>query len=309
MPIFSVNFLRTLATSLFAIGWAILLLVSTDTPAQTGAAVIPEPQFAKVPMKGAGLFGATLELTTEIFKPAGAGPFPVLVYAHGRSGTQQERSALSEVVPREFLNFWLTKGFAVVAPARPGYGKTGGSDREVPGHRWDGNRCIGTLDPERVAEVAGAAILATVGWVREQPWANASKLILSGNSVGGLTSVSLGAINPTGVLGYINFAGGVGGNPALSPGKSCAPERVRDAYATYGKSTRLPSLWLYAENDLFWGPDMPRVWHTAFAAGGSPSKLITTPPLPGQDGHELIFLGRSLWVEPVDAFLKQLGFD
>ena len=310
MPISPMIFMRTLAISVAAIGWAILPFVSTDTLAQTGAAVIPEPQFAKVPMTGAGPFGGTLELITEVFKPAGAGPFPVLIYVHGRSGTQQERSALSEVVPREFLNFWLTKGFAVVAPARPGYGKTGGSDREAPGHSWDrNNRCVGTPNPERVAEVAGAAILAAIGWVREQPWANASKLILSGNSVGGLTSVSLGATNPTGVLGYVNFAGGVGGNPALSPGKSCAPERLREAYAAYGKSTRMPSLWLYAENDLFWGPDMPRVWHAAFAAGGSPSKFVTTPPLPGQDGHELIFLGRSHWVEPVNAFIKQLGFE
>jgi len=115
--------------------------------AQTAESAAPAIQVVKVPMKGAGAFGSALDLSTELFKPAGPGPFPVLVYAHGRSGTQKERSALAEVIPRQFLSFWLSRGFAVVAPARPGYGKTGGSDREVPGHSWDGTPMATQIPP------------------------------------------------------------------------------------------------------------------------------------------------------------------
>ena len=289
---------------------AVLFESLTLCRAQTVESATPAVQLAKVPMKGAGVFGSTLDLSTEVFRPAGPGPFPVLVYAHGRSGTQQERSALAEVVPRQFLSFWLARGFAVVAPARPGYGKTGGTDREVPWHSWDGSgNCSGVPYPERVASTAAAAILAAVNWAREQPWANGSKILLAGNSVGGLTSAALAATSPLGVVAYINFAGGIAGNPDQAPGKSCAPERVREAFAAYGKTARIPSLWLYAQNDKYWGPDTPRQWHAAYVASGSAAEFIATPPVPNSDGHELIFVGRELWAPAVESFLKRIGLE
>ncbi len=278
--------------------------------AQTAESAALPIQLVNVPMKGAGVFGSTLDLSTELFKPAGPGPFPVLVYAHGRSGSQQERSALAEVIPRQFLNFWLARGFAVIAPARPGYGQTGGSDREVPGHSWDGRgNCSGVPSPERVAATASAAILAAVDWAREQPWAINSKILVAGNSVGGLTSAALAAANPPGVVAYINFAGGIAGNPDQAPGRSCAPEKVREAFALYGKTARIPSLWLYAQNDKFWGADAPRQWHAAYVASGGAAEFVATPPVPNTDGHELIFVGRDLWAPVVEPFLKRVGLE
>ena len=300
----SVLSLNSLVIACLALG----LGLSAPAGAQDAKGSTAEPRFVSIPVKGAGLFGGALDMVTEVFTPAGAGPFPVVVYAHGRDGTQQERSSMREVIPRAYLQYWLAKGFAVVAPMRPGYGKTGGTDRELPGHRWDNfGGCIGSPNVEAVATAAGSAILAALDWARQQSWANASAVLLSGNSVGGLTVVALGAGSPAGVVGYINFVGGVAGNPSRSPGKSCEPDRVREAFRAYGKSTRLPNLWLYAENDLYWGPDVPKAWHAAFTAGGSPSTFVMTTPVPGPDGHDLLFNGRTLWSEHVDAFLKQIG--
>ena len=286
------------------------LLVVIDVHAQVPVDNASEQRVAQVPMRGVGVFGSTLQLHTEVFKPIGVGPYPVLVYSHGRSGTQKERDAMSEVIPRAYLQFWLLRGFAVVAPARPGYGATGGSDREMPGHGWNSaGACLGTPNPEKVAMIASTAVEATINWLVDQPWANTKKLILSGNSVGGLATVLLGSKSLPGVLGYINFAGGIAGNPDISPGKSCAPDRVQAAYAKWGQSTRTPNLWLYAENDLFWGSDAPKQWHASFATGGSQTKLVTTGPVPGKDGHDLIFVGQALWSEHVDAFIKTNGFN
>lgn len=292
---------------------ALLVLVAsaaTSAWAQAVAPATPAMQVAKIPMAGAGFFGSTLEMYTEVFKPAGPGPYPVLVYAHGRAGTPQERSALSEVVPRQFMSFWIARGFAVVAPARPGYGKTGGNDREIPGHSWDwSGNCSGAPDPERVASAASAAIRAAIDWTRAQPWAVGAKLVVAGNSVGGLTAVALSAANPPSVVAYINFAGGVAGNPDRSPGKSCAPEKVRESFAAYGKTARAPSLWLYAPNDKYWGPDVPRQWHAAFVASGSAAEFFATPPVPNSDGHALIHIGRDLWAPVVERFLKRVGLE
>lgn len=264
---------------------------------------------ATVPLEGAGVFGGTLNMEAEVFKPSGDGPFPVMVYAHGRSGTQQERSALREVIPRQYLDFWLSRGFAAVGVARPGYGRTGGSDKEIPGHTWDNSgRCSGNFNPERVADNAATAIRATIAWVKQQPWAKQGAIVVTGNSVGGMTAVAVGAKPPEGLTAIINFAGGTGGNPSLAPARSCMPERITDLYAKLGANSRTPNLWLYAQNDLFWGSETPKTWHAAYVnAGAQNSTFVMTAATPSPDGHDLIFLGRPLWEPKVDEFLKTLG--
>jgi dienelactone hydrolase len=285
------------------------LVVASFAAASAFAQSVPEGARATIALQGAGAFGSALRMDAEVFRPAGDGPFPVMVYAHGRAGTQQERSALRDVVPRQYLQFWLARGFAVVGVARPGYGRTGGADREMPGHTWEGpGKCGGALNPERVAETAGAAMSATIEWVRQQAWAKPNAIVLTGNSVGGMTTAFLGSRSPEGVTAFINFAGGVGGNPSLSPNKSCAPERLSDFFARLGASSRMPNLWLYAENDLFWGADAPKAWHAAYvSAGAAQSTFVATGPVAAPDGHSLIFVGRALWEPYVDAFLKKLG--
>lgn len=277
----------------------LLAVLSTAGIAQTA----PHPEYASIPIRA-----DSIDMVSEVFKPSGPGPFPVLVYSHGRSGTAAERANIPEVIPREYLKFWLEQGFAVVAPMRPGYGKTGGADRETPGHRWDNaGRCVGSPDFESTMNFASRAPLAVLEWLKTQPWADATKVILSGNSVGGVTTVLAGSTNPAGLIGYINFAGGIAGNPARSPGKSCDADRLLKVLQGYGKTTKVQNLWIYAQNDLYWGADAPKTWHKAFAEGGSPSSMVTTSSLANHDGHDLIFFGRALWQEPVTAFVLKLG--
>jgi dienelactone hydrolase len=155
----------------------------------------------------------------------------------------------------------------------------------------------------------GEAVLATLDWVRAQTWANQEKILLVGVSVGGLTSAAIAAKGSAGLVGYINFSGGAGGSPRESPGKSCKPENLTKVFAEFGKTTRVPSLWLYAENDLYWGPDAPKEWHKAFSAGGSKTKFVMTPPVPGtDDGHRLLAVGGKLWSPDVNSFVQELGF-
>lgn len=52
-----------------------------------------------------------------------------------------------------------------------------------------------------------------------------------------------------GVVGFINFAGGSGGNPERSPGANCDPGQLNSLYASYCKATALPNPWVYALND------------------------------------------------------------
>ena len=71
----------------------------------------------------------------------------------------------------------------------------------------------------------------------------------------------------------------------------------------------LPTLWLYAENDLFFGPSLAREMHAAFRRGGSAAELYLLPRV-GSDGHQLFTLDAGIphWAPAVDRFLATLGF-
>jgi dienelactone hydrolase len=261
----------------------------------------------KIPMKSGGAFGAGVEMVTHLYKPQGNGPFPIIIFSHGRSGERDQRWNLKVPVLNGHGNFWLRKGFALVASIRPGYGDTGGVDREASGATGSGSACKGTPDYPRVAKLAGEAVLTTMEWLKGQSWSDNKNILLVGQSVGGLATIGVSASNPEGVIGAINFSGGAGGSPDVSPGQSCQPDKLTETFGQFGKSIKIPSLWLYAENDLYWGPDAPKEWHRAFAAGGSKTKFVMTPPVPGtDDGHRLLAVGGSLWSPHVNNFVKEL---
>jgi dienelactone hydrolase len=271
-------------------------------------ALLVQPEIIKIPIERAGLFDSSqLGMVTHVYRPPGDGPFPVVVFAHGRGNVAQNQ-ALKSPVLLDHAKFWLRKGFAVVASIRPGYGETGGVDREGPGHTWRSGACFGNPDFANTAAIAGTAVREDLVWLRSQRWARNEQIMLVGQSVGGLATVAVGAQNPAGVVGYINFSGGAGGLPDGSPGRSCMPGRLTILYGELGKTTKIPSLWLYAENDLYWGAEAPKEWHKAFSAGGSKTRLVMTPPVPGvADGHRLLNVGSRLWSPHVNRFIEDLA--
>ncbi|WP_085317221.1 alpha/beta hydrolase family protein [Derxia lacustris] len=288
--------------------WALLAALWLAHSAQAQEAAEPVPEMQRIPVPGAGAFGGDLEMVAQVYRPDGPGPFPVLVFSHGRVGTAFERLHMKQPLPAARVREWLQRGYAVVAPFRPGYGETGGADAESSGARHDADgSCTARPDPSRTALAGRRAMLAAIDWVRAQPWAQADRLLLEGQSAGGLTTVALCAANPPGVVGCINFAGGAGGSPATQ-GRVCSPELLEALYGEFGRTTRLPNVWLYSANDQYWGEAAPRSWHAAFAAGGSPTTFIALPALPGADGHLAFYRGPRLWRAPLADWLMRNGF-
>lgn len=252
--------------------------------------------------------GAQAGMVVRWFLPPGPGPFPVVVYSHGRDPSAAGRARVGLGIGPAQLLFWRARGVAVVTPVRPGYGASGGVDVEDPGVHLDATgRCVGQAEFAREADAAVHAVDATLAWLRGQPWADAREVLLEGQSVGGLATVAAAARELPGVVGYVNFAGGTGGNPERVPGHSCDRDQLAALYAGYGRTTTVPNLWVYALNDRYWGADAPREWHAAFARGGSPTRFVQEPPVPDDDGHELAAHPAALWAPAVDAFLARLG--
>jgi dienelactone hydrolase len=299
--------------------WTSLLLVActpwaraTPAPAPRGAGTAPSVVQIALPAHTATLPGLPARMHTQVFKPAGVGPFPVLLYAHGRPAYASERALLRRPIHARHVQYWLAKGYAVVAPIRPGYGVTGGPDQEASGVGYSNSgQCLRQPNPAQLASHASAAMRHALDWVREQPWARKDRIVLEGHSAGGLATVALCASNPPGVVGCINFSGGTGGDPRHAPGRLCAPGKITALMRGYGHSTRAPSVWLYAPNDLYWGSEPPRQWQAAFNAAASAAQhdaltWVQTPPI-GSDGHSLQRAGSAHWGPPLAAWLRKSG--
>jgi hypothetical protein len=66
-------------------------------------------------------------------------------------------------------------------------------------------------------------------------------------------------------------------------------------------------LWLYWQNDKYWGPDIQKDWHKAWIEGGGKAEFRSFPPV-GDDGHNGIYIDMNNWLPVVDDFLARLGF-
>lgn len=240
--------------------------------------------------------GHTRSLEALVLRPAGAGPFPLVLITHG-----MPRNAADIPLERPEIYFspaivFAQRGYAAVIVMRSGYGRSDGPFVE---HLGPCNART-YLD---VGKQAAADLLSALSVLRQEPWVDAARIVLLGHSMGGFAVLAAAATNPPGVLGAISFAGAVG---SPRPDFVCQPDRLIDADRVFGQTTRIPSLWLYAENDHFFGPDLTRKMFDAFAANGAPSALFEAPPF-GHDGHALIWSPEgTAWWPRVAPFLLSL---
>jgi dienelactone hydrolase len=236
------------------------------------------------------------------YRPDGPGPFPIVIFNHGRSTAMEKRAMPPRQRYTNVARYWIRRGFAVFVPTRLGYGDS----RVAPDPEYSGSSC-----ENRNFSVPLAAILkeidAIADFAKTLPWADTKRLIVMGQSYGGFASIGATGQNRAGLIAAINFAGGGGGDPDRHPMQPCSPARMAHLYNEIGKHARVPTLWLYAENDKFWGLEWPRKWHAAYVKDGGRAELATFPSV-GTDGHQLIHNGFRLWRPVVDRFIGKLGF-
>ncbi|HTE16572.1 MAG TPA: dienelactone hydrolase family protein [Burkholderiales bacterium] len=187
-----------------------------------------------------------------------------------------------------------------IRPDARGYGVSGGPDVEDTGF-------CNQRDYPRGFEAAAAQTMAVLRYARTQSYIDSARGLLVGQSFGGATTVALAAKNIDGVKGAINFAGGLGGNPTGRPENPCSEHRLAQTYADYGRAAKTPMLWLYSENDRYWGKDLPRNWFEGFKKQGGDAQFVQLPAS-GHDGHSSFTANTGVWRPHVEHFLKSLGF-
>jgi dienelactone hydrolase len=290
------RFCRLLAA--LALLWATAAVAQTEAPPFRD--LREETRQISVTVKDLYSRQETREIPVTIFRPKGDGPFPLVVMNHGRAVS--DKRAAQGVQRFEHLSRYLVgKGFVVMLPTRVGYAQTYGDfDPEASGD-------CRSLRVEPMATAASDQVLATVEFAKTLPFVDATRWLVMGQSVGGLTAVATVGRQPAGLIGAVNFSGGVGGDPEKTPGNPCGPQQVASVFGTFAKSAKVNMLWLYWQNDLYWGAGTPRRWHEAWAGGGGLAEFQSLPPV-GQDGHSGVNNDMDHWVPLVDEYLARLGF-
>jgi dienelactone hydrolase len=245
----------------------------------------------RIPFAAAGPRG----LEALLVRPADGRRYPLALISHGSPRDAERRRQMTPGRYRMQAIEFARRGFAVLIVMRRGYGDSGENYAESSGS-------CGQRDYLRTAMISADDLRAAVEAMRKRGDVTTEGMIAIGQSAGGFASVALAAKPPPGLAAVINFAGGRG---SRGDNDVCDQDSLVGAFGAMGRTARVPMLWVYSENDLFFWPELSKRFHAAFQASGGRAKFVMAPPF-GRDGHSLFSArGASIWSPIVDAFFSE----
>lgn len=238
-------------------------------------------------------------MRASLFLPSGSGPFRLAVVNHGSEQDPSRRVSMPAPAFPGVTAWLLAKNYAVLVPQRPGHGATGGRYLEDQGS-------CNAADYVLAGNGAADSIDAAVNYMTSQPKIRKDGVLVVGNSAGGWGAIALAARNPANVAGVVTFSAGRGGRNYDRPNTNCSPDRLIAAAGVYGRTARIPTLMLYAENDTYFPRTLSSGMANAYRQGGANVTYRLLPPVRTGEGHALIDAPESLWSADFSRFLSGL---
>jgi len=239
-----------------------------------------------------------VNLDALIVRPDDNQAHPLAVISHGYESINHGSMSLDEFQGR--ASEFARRGWVAVVFTRRGYGGSGGRFVEKV-RDWSRPALV------RAGQIPAEDIREAVRLMAQKTYVDASKVIAIGISGGGYATIALAANPPPGLVAAINFAGGEGTDDPAFVDRS--NENLVKAAATFGKTARVPMLWIYAENDHIVSQAMGKQMFSAFTKAGGNAEFIAAPSFTTykNEGHFLFRYGISVWAPYVDAFLEKQG--
>jgi pimeloyl-ACP methyl ester carboxylesterase len=253
----------------------------------------------------------TIRLVTYVYRPLKNDRHEVVLFSHGSTGgmVTSPKEPGTNAPPRTVVQFFVSRGYTVVAPMRRGRGESTGTYVEECSV-YTGQCTV--ADQVRLGERGiREALLDTDAVIQQLILGHLvpheSKILLVGHSRGGFLSLILAGERPTLIKGVINFAGGwYGVTERLTSAEN--QQRLDDQKARLtraAKSAGAPTIWFYAARDPLYNDDVPkellRYWQDA--GGRAEFVFIAQHSLP--NAH-LALSNLRLWEQQTDAFLKTI---
>lgn len=248
----------------------------------------------------------TLALRALLFRPAGRGPFPAVLFNHGSGHGALGPAGDSVDHPMQWQGeqlgpIYARHGYVFLYLLRRGNGLSEGQgvnsvDRwraEMTAQRTEaGNR----LQLELLETVELDDALAGLAALRALPDVDPRRVAVAGHSFGGAISLLIAERDST-LRAAVNFAGAAGSwerSPALR-------ERLLSAVA----HAAVPIFHVYAANDYTVAPG--RALAAEMKRRGKPHRLEIYPAFgrTAAEGHSLVHLRPAAWERDVFAFLDE----
>ena len=215
-----------------------------------------------------------------LYVPEGKGPFPAVLWNHG-----------SEKLPgrqAELASFYNSHGFVFFVPHRRGQGRSPGP------YIMDEISRGGPVAVVQAQQSANEDVVGAMNWLKTQPEVNASRIVVSGCSFGGIQTL-LTAEKGLGARAFIAFA------PAAQSWSNPSLDQMLEYAVQHAKA---PVFILQAKNDYSIHP--AEVLGKIAKANGGQAKIYPEFGKTPQDGHWVFATtsaGIALWGEDVLRFI------
>ena len=243
------RFAPCLMQVLLCAGLALPMAVKAQSALSTQQADVQQFD-ARIPVWVPAAKGAaahTAHLAGHVYRPQGTGPWGLVVLSHGTPGGQEAREALTDRYTAQARAI-AALGYVVITGLRRGYGASDGPLADRYGS-------CDAPDYAHAAQESARDVAAIMSWGQKLPYVDSANVVLLGKSAGGFASLALAAQQPAGLRGVINFAGGRGAQPQMREKQTvCNEAALLDTIAGFAPGTRVPMLWVYAENDSYFRP-------------------------------------------------------
>jgi len=225
--------------------------------------------------------------------PDGPGPYPVMIFNHG-----SEKNP-APCGPPDLGSFYQQKGFAFFTFQRHGHGASPGEyimdlqKQAFMAHPF--NPSAAQSDAVGLQELYNKDVEAAVAWLKEQKWADAQHIAMTGISFGGIQTI-LTAENGLGIRAFLPFA------PAAQSWNPVLADRLKRAV----RHAQVPIFILQAKNDYSLEPS--KVLGAELEKKGPPNQAKIYPAFGSttQEGHWAFGSRRegiAVWSPDVNAFL------
>jgi len=243
--------------------------------------------------------GVPVQLELVIYRPTGVWPLPTVIFNHGSTGSGSDPSLFTNTWQSPTVAAWFNqRGYMVIFPQRRGRGKSGGLYDEGFTPNRSGYSCDPLYSLPGV-DRAMTDIDEVMKHVRLRPDVDTRRMLIAGQSRGGILSIAYAGTRPNVFRGAINFVGGWMSDGCPSPTLINTP--------TFARGAPFPhqTVWLYGQNDPFYSLTHSRYNFDFFTASGGKGTFHTFNLGAGISGHN-VFLYPAQWGPVVDQYLAAL---
>jgi pimeloyl-ACP methyl ester carboxylesterase len=274
------------------------LVVGCSTTARPATWKIPDEVVQEAYTVPVSTKSGNYFLNSLFLKKQGDDNSPLIILSHGSPLHKRQRPKTTPESETGVALPWIDLGYSVLIVERRGYGRS----REKMAESNIGD--CDHRDYVKSGEAASEDLSGALKFAQDKLPINKSKVVLVGHSAGGFSSLFFGSQNPKGVVAVVSFAGGRGskGNNEI-----CDEEHLIEAFGVIGKTSRIPTLWVYNENDKIFSPELAEKMFKHFKDAGGVGEFKLLPPF-GSDGHNFFsYTGRDQWLPIAKDFLSSIN--